>query len=102
LVRKTDLFKAIRRHITTREQAFTLVRDLDYCADIYSALRDAMDARWQVDERQALKQLLMFGVRQPLAMLLSLLSTLLRLLSAIIYSYPSGDRCHFIAVQRHL
>ncbi|MEO0989108.1 MAG: DUF262 domain-containing protein [Cyanobacteria bacterium J06639_14] len=71
LVRKTDLFKAIRRHITTREGAFTLVRDLDYCADIYSALRDPQDARWPVDERQALKQLVMFGVRQPLAMLLA-------------------------------
>lgn len=71
LVRKTDLFKAIRRHITTREGAFTLVRDLDYCADIYSALRDPQDARWSVDERQALKQLVMFGVRQPLAMLLA-------------------------------
>jgi hypothetical protein len=71
LVRKTDLFKAIRRHITTREGAFTLVRDLDYCADIYSALRDPQDVRWQVEERRALKQLVMFGVRQPLAMLLA-------------------------------
>ena len=29
LVRKSDLFKAIRRHITNREQSFTLIRDLD-------------------------------------------------------------------------
>lgn len=71
LVRKTDLFKAIRRSITTREGAFTLVRDLDYCADIYSALRDSQDARWYPDESHALKQLVMFGVRQPLAMLLA-------------------------------
>jgi hypothetical protein len=71
LVRKTDLFKAIRRNITSREGAFTLVRDLDYCADIYAALRDAQDDRWSPDEREALKQLMMFGVRQPLAMLLA-------------------------------
>lgn len=71
LVRKTDLFKAIRRNITTRQGAFTLVRDLDYCADIYSALRDPQDTRWQKEERQALQQLVMFGVRQPLAMLLA-------------------------------
>jgi hypothetical protein len=71
LVRKTDLFKAIRRNITTRQGAFTLVRDLDYCADIYSALRDPQDTRWQKNERQALQQLVMFGVRQPLAMLLA-------------------------------
>jgi len=71
LVRKTDLFKAIRRNITSREGAFTLVRDLDYCADIYAALRDAQDNRWTPDESAALKQLVMFGVRQPLAMLLA-------------------------------
>ncbi len=71
LVRKTDLFKAIRRTITTREGAFSLVRELDYCAEVYAALRDPQDLRWQSDERQALKQLLMFGVRQPLAMLLT-------------------------------
>jgi hypothetical protein len=71
LVRKTDLFKTIRRSITTREGAFALVRDLDYAADIYAGLRDPQDARWHPEERQALKQLLMFGVRQPLAMLLA-------------------------------
>jgi hypothetical protein len=71
LVRKTDLFKAIRRNITSREGAFSLVRDLDYGADIYAALRDAQDDRWQAEEGEALKQLMMFGVRQPLAMLLA-------------------------------
>jgi Protein of unknown function DUF262/Protein of unknown function (DUF1524) len=71
LVRKTDLFKAIRRSITTREGAFSLVRSLDHCADIYSGLRDPQDARWRPEERQALMHLLMFGVRQPLAMLLA-------------------------------
>jgi hypothetical protein len=71
LVRKTDLFKAIRRNITSREGAFTLVRDLGYCADIYAALRDAQDDRWSLDEQEALNQLMMFGVRQPLAMLLA-------------------------------
>ncbi len=71
LVRKTDLFKAIRRNVIRRESAFTLVRDLDYCADIYAALRDAQDERWNPEEREALKQLIMFGVRQPLAMLLA-------------------------------
>jgi hypothetical protein len=48
-----------------------VVRDLDYCADIYAALRDAQDSRWHKDESAALKQLLLFGVRQPLAMLLA-------------------------------
>ncbi|MEM8615218.1 MAG: DUF262 domain-containing HNH endonuclease family protein [Cyanobacteria bacterium P01_H01_bin.105] len=71
LVRKTDLFKAIRRNITTRETAFSLIRDLEYCAAIYSGLRDPQDPMWEPSERKAFKQLLMFGVRQPLAMLLA-------------------------------
>ncbi|EAM48198.1 DUF262 domain-containing protein (plasmid) [Crocosphaera watsonii WH 8501] len=71
LVRKSDLFKTIRREITNREQAFKLVRDLDLSADIYAALRDAQDERWQKKEKQALRQLQMFSVRQPLAMLMS-------------------------------
>ena len=71
LVRKSDLFKTIRRRITNREQAFKLVRELDLSADIYSALRDAQDERWQKKEKQALRQLQMFSVRQPLGMLIS-------------------------------
>jgi len=71
LVRKTDLFKAVRRNVTTREEAFSLVRDFDAYADVYTALRDPQDSRWESKEREALKQLKMFGVRQPVSMLLS-------------------------------
>lgn len=71
LVRKSDLFKAIRRNITTRELAFQLVRDLDSSAAVYAALRDPHDSMWNNEERVALKQLMMFSVRQPFAMLLA-------------------------------
>lgn len=71
LVRKTDLFKAVRRDVTTRKDAFSLVRGLDYYADVYTALRDPQDSRWEIKEREALKQLKMFGVRQPVSMLLA-------------------------------
>jgi hypothetical protein len=71
LVRKTDLFKAVRRNVTTRKDAFFLVRALDYYADVYTALRDPQDSRWEPKEREALNQLKMFGVRQPVSMLLS-------------------------------
>ncbi|MGB7247616.1 MAG: DUF262 domain-containing HNH endonuclease family protein [Phormidesmis sp.] len=71
LVRKTDLFKAVRRDVTTRQAAFSLVRDFDYYADVYTALRDPQDSRWESKEREALKQLKMFGVRQPVSMLLA-------------------------------
>ena len=71
LVRKSDLFKTIRKRITTRDDAFTLIRDLDHCAAIYAALRDPQDGLWQPEEKVALEQLAMFNVRQPLAMLLA-------------------------------
>lgn len=71
LVRKSDLFKAIRKRIVTREAAFGLLRDLDQSAALYAALRDPHDPSWNRDERSALDQLLMFNVRQPLAMLMA-------------------------------
>jgi len=71
LVRKSDLFKTIRKRITAREQAFQLLRELDESAAVYAALRDPQDATWIPEERNALEQLLMFNVRQPLAMLMA-------------------------------
>ncbi|WP_217999673.1 DUF262 domain-containing protein [Thauera butanivorans] len=71
LVRKSDLFKTIRKRINDREKAFALLRGLDRSAEIYAALRDPQDGFWEIDERKALQQLLMFNVRQPLALLLA-------------------------------
>ncbi len=71
LVRKSDLFKTFRRRITTRESAFQLVRDLDHSAGVFAALRDASDETWNLAERKALEQLMMFKVRQPLPLLLA-------------------------------
>jgi len=71
LVRKSDLFKTIRRRIDNREKAFGLLRGLDKSAEVYAALRDPQDGFWEAEERKALQQLLMFNVRQPLAMLLA-------------------------------
>jgi len=71
LVRKSDLFKTIRTRIATRDSAFELLRDLDHSAAVYAALRDPQDPSWKSDEKVALAQLILFNVRQPLAMLLS-------------------------------
>ncbi|MCY4210249.1 MAG: DUF262 domain-containing protein [Gammaproteobacteria bacterium] len=98
LVRKAELFKTIRRHIGNREQAFALLRDLDNSADVYAALRDPGDASWHGPERAALRQLLMFNVRQPLAMLMACyhrffntdrtgLARILRAVAAISFRY---------------
>ena len=71
LVRKSDLFKKIRNRITSRDQAFELLRELDQSAAVYAALRDPQDAMWQNEEKTALEELSMFNVRQPLAMLMA-------------------------------
>lgn len=71
LVRKSDLFKTIRKRIVTRDAAFELLHDLDQLAPVYAALRDPHDGTWSSEEKSALDQLLMFNVRQPLAMLMA-------------------------------
>lgn len=71
LVRKADLFKAIRGRVKTRDAAFALLRDLDRSAETYAALRDPSDPMWRPEERRSLEQLLMFNVRQPMAMLMA-------------------------------
>lgn len=71
LVRKSDLFKTIRKSIAARGQAFDLLRELDQSAEVYAALRDPQSSIWNNNEKEALRQLLMFNVRQPLAMLMA-------------------------------
>jgi hypothetical protein len=71
LVRKSDLFKTIRRAVTSKADAFQLIRELDQCARIYSALRNPDDGMWSAEDRQQLELLRLFNVRQPLAMLLA-------------------------------
>ncbi|WP_407829380.1 DUF262 domain-containing protein [Shewanella algae] len=71
LVRKKDLFKTIQKAIDTQAKAFQLVTDLEYNAEIYANLRDPNSAIWDTTEKEALSQLIMFGVKQPIAMLMS-------------------------------
>jgi hypothetical protein len=71
LVRKSDLFKTIRKRIATRESAFKLMRDLDENAAVYAAIRDPQDGDWSQNEKRALEELRMFNVRQPSAMLMA-------------------------------
>ena len=71
LVRKTDLFKTLRREVSDRSRVFQLIRDMDRSARVYSALRRPEDDLWTAGERTSLAQLQMFNVRQPLALLLA-------------------------------
>lgn len=71
LARKSDLFKTMRRRIITRESAFELLRAMDQSAAVYAGLLDAQDPIWNTEEKNAIKLMLMFNVRQPLAMLMA-------------------------------
>lgn len=70
-VRKAELFKAIRKQVSNRQQAFELVRKMDRAVSIYMALRDASSPLWNGEEANAVQELAMFSVRQPMALLLS-------------------------------
>ena len=71
LVRKSDLFKTIRREIQNKQSVFDLIRNLDTHAYIYAALRDPQADHWGKEQRRMLQQLKMFNVRQPLSLLLA-------------------------------
>jgi uncharacterized protein with ParB-like and HNH nuclease domain len=72
-VRKSELFKVIRRSIRNKQEAFQLIRKLENSADIYIALRNPGDELWitKPDISQFLEALKLFQVRQPIALLLA-------------------------------
>ena len=70
-VRKAKLFKTIREDIKNKGAAFDLLRDLDKFAPIYVALKDPQDGLWNDKEKSSLRALKIFGVLQPLPMLMA-------------------------------
>lgn len=72
LVRKEQLFKALRRSICTPEQAFALLDDLEEYAAVYIALKNPNDELWENNKeiRKRISELKLFGVTQPYPLLL--------------------------------
>ena len=73
LVREKDLFKEIRNNIKSKEKVFELIRDLDEKSDIYMALLNPDDELWNGNReiKKSLRELKIFGAKQPLSLLLS-------------------------------
>ncbi len=71
LTRHSDLFKAIRASIQDKAGVFALLRDLDRDADIYAALGQPEDPMWTADQKAHVRELTLFNVRQPYALLLA-------------------------------
>lgn len=72
IIRKTDLFKAIRKNISTKEDAFKLIRNLERSSRIYAALRNPSDSSWSEfkEDKNYLGNLKLFNVKQPFGLLL--------------------------------
>ena len=69
--RKNELFKTVKKFVPNREKAFELLRNLDKAASVYSALRTSTDDCWNKEEQEAIDNLRMFNVQQPISMLLA-------------------------------
>lgn len=63
-VRKDSLFKALRRQVTSREESFELLDNLEQTAAVYAALGDAHDEFWQGNReiRRRIQELDLFRV----------------------------------------
>ncbi|MBI5193048.1 MAG: DUF262 domain-containing protein [Nitrospirae bacterium] len=77
-VRKNDLFKAIRKDIKTKGDAFSLIRALDNNADVYMALQNPEDDLWKGKQEISsyLRDLKMFQIRQPFSLLMAAYNSL--------------------------
>ena len=73
ITRKSELFKTIRKEITSKKLVFELLRDLVSKADIFIALRNPYDEFWEGDKEinSALQELKIFGAKQQTSLLLS-------------------------------
>lgn len=72
-VRKTNLFKTIRKSILDKTQAFALVRELNDVADVYMALQNPEDELWKKrnEVATALGELKLFHIKQTLSLFIS-------------------------------
>lgn len=71
LERKQTLFKAIKRAITTPEDVFRLLDELENLAPFYSALSNPADSIWDKRQRQYVDALSLFNVSQCYSLLLA-------------------------------
>jgi len=71
VVRKTELFKEIKKKIITPEDAKQLLENLDECAAIYVAFSNPSNEIWNEEQRKSIVELELFNVTQCYPLLLS-------------------------------
>ncbi len=71
-IRKEQLYKALRNSIKTKVEAFTLLDELEKYSDIYIALSNSNDGKWNENPeiQMKIKELKLFGVRQWIPLLM--------------------------------
>ena len=70
-VREADLFKTIRSETEDKAAVFELLRQMEQDIDVYAALPNPEAEVWSADQRQHVRELRMFSVRQPWPLLLA-------------------------------
>lgn len=72
-VRSAELFKAIRKNITTATEVFHLVNEMMEYSDIYMALKDSDDELWNHNQDICpyIELLTLFGLKQPYSLLMT-------------------------------
>ena len=70
-VRHAELFKRVRERITGKKEVFELIRDVEQNAQVYAALPHAEDSLWNNEQKEYIKYLRMFNVRQLYPLLLA-------------------------------
>jgi len=77
-VGKKNLFKTIKVSITSKDQVFELIRNLNDAADIYLAIQNPEDELWKdkPEIRKTLKELKLFQIRQTNSLFLSAVKNL--------------------------
>ncbi len=70
-VRQTELFKSIRGQVLTRENVFTLIREMEEDMDSYLGLTHPEASAWNPQLKAYASELKMFSVRQPFPLLLA-------------------------------
>ncbi len=72
-VRKNDLFKTIKKEISSKEKVFALIRELQGTADLYLALQNPHDEFWKGHSKVAeyLSDLKLFQIKQTNSLLIA-------------------------------
>ena len=72
-VRSNELFKIIRKNITSDSQVFEIINEMLQYSDIYMALKSSTDELWQNNQeiQENISLLNLFNLKQPISMLMA-------------------------------